>query len=363
MIGRQTRKRMGSMTALRALVVLLALVAVGFAGFWAGQVALEPPEDPLAAEVEPTTYLVQVGSVGRTLTFSAVAEWDLIPAGQNSAGGVVTSIEIEPGDTVDRGDLLYTVDLRPVTVARGEVPMFRTLSQRVTGPDVAQLQQLLADLGHYEGEIDGSFGVSTRTAVRAWQDALDITVDGVVQAGDLIFVPELPVRIALAEFVTIGARLSGGEPVVQVVPSDPDFRIPLASGQAALVPLSADVFVTYPEGVWEARVEAAVEQVESGQLDLFLSGADGDSVCGDKCARWVQLTGRTVFRVEIVVIPETTGPVVPVGAISSGAGNEASVTLTDGTSVPVTVLESANGLAVVDGIDAGTEILLRAREP
>ena len=126
------------------------------------------------------------------------------------------------------------------------------------------------------------------------------------------------------------------------------------------MPLSAQVFVTYPEGVWEARIERAVEQVEFGQLDLFLSGPDGGSVCGDLCADWVQLTDRSDFRAEIVVIPETTGPLVPVGAISSGPGNEAFLTLADGSEVEVTVIESANGVAVVEGIDAGTEIMLRA---
>jgi hypothetical protein len=58
------------------------------------------------------------------------------------------------------------------------------------------------------------------------------------------------------------------------------------------------------------------------------------------------------------VIPETNGPAVPVAAISSGPGNQAYVTAPDGSQLPITVIESSNGLSVVDGIDAGTEILL-----
>ena len=348
------------MTPVRLLASISALVVVGLVGFWAGRVALEPPTDPLDVAVEPTTYLVEVGSVGRSLTFTAVAEWDLRVVGENGAGGVVTSVDVTAGDTVDAGDVIYTVGLRPVVVARGVVPMFRSLALLSKGADVAQLQQLLTDVGVYSGAIDGDFRESTRAAVRDWQESLEFERTGTVLAGDVVFVPELPVRIAPAEELKVGARLAGGEPVMRVVPSEPVFRIPLAVEQAALVPLSAEVFVTYPDGVWDARIERAVEQVEFGQLDLFLSGPDGGSVCGDMCGDWVQLTDRSDFRAEIVVIPDTIGPLVPVGAISAGPGNEAFLTLADGSEVEVTVIESANGVAVVEGIDAGTEIMLRA---
>lgn len=341
-------------------VGLVVLTVVGAIGFWAGRVALEPPTDPLDVDVEPTSYVVDVGSVGRSLTFTAVAEWELVPVGENGAGGVVTSVDVIVGDSVDAGDVIYTVGLRPVVAGRGPVPMFRSLGLRSEGADVAQLQQLLTDVGAYSGPIDGDFGESTRIAVRAWQDSLGLERTGTVLAGDVVFVSELPVRVAPAEELRVGARLSGGEPVMRIVPPHPVFRIPLAVEQAALVPLSAEVFITYTEGVWRARIERAVEQIESGQLDLFLSGADGGSVCGEMCGDWVQLTDRSDFRAEIVVIPETTGPLVPVGAISVGPGNQAFVTLADGSEVEVRVIESANGVAVVDGIDLGTEILLRA---
>jgi hypothetical protein len=53
--------------------------------------------------------------VGRSLTFAAVTEWDLDPAGVGSSVGVVTSIDIAPGAEVAAGDVLLTVDLRPVS--------------------------------------------------------------------------------------------------------------------------------------------------------------------------------------------------------------------------------------------------------
>ena len=350
------------MNPLRLSVLLVVVLAVAAAGYWAGRVALEPPEDPLAETPEPLTYVVDVGTVGRSFTFTAVAEWELVPAGQNSAAGVVTSILVEPGDTVRPGQVIYTVDLRPVVVAQGEVPMFRSLGLRARGVDVAQLQTLLTERGHYTGEIDGVFGSTTRSAVRAWQEALGVEDTGVVEAGDLIFVPSLPARIALAENIAVGARVSGGEPALLLVPDDPVFRIPLAVEQAALVPLSGDVLVEYPQGVWEASIDRAVEVVERGQLNLVLVGRDGSSVCGELCAEWVDLRGRTDFRSEVIAVPETTGPVVPVAAITTDAANQPSVTLTDGTMIPVEIVQSAQGIAVVEGIEPGTEILLPVSE-
>ncbi len=341
-----------------ALVVTVLVAAAAAAGWWAGRVALEPPADPLAEASGPVTYIVEEGSVGRSLTFTAVATWELVPVGRNAAAGVVTSVEIQPGELVDAGDVVYTVDLRPVVVAEGSVPSFRPLARKTEGPDVAQLQTLLTELGFYHDDIDGSFGRSTRTAVKAWQKALGVADTGVVEAGDLVFVPELPARLVVGDPVQLGARLGGGEETVFLVPDDPLFRIPLAVEQRALVPLSADVYVTYPDGVWNARIERATESPEFGQLDLILAGADGGPVCGDVCAEWVDLQKPTDFRADIVVIPEQTGPVVPVAAISTDPGNRAFVTLTDGSMIPVDVVESANGLAVVDGIEAGTELLL-----
>lgn len=213
--------------------------------------------------VEPVTYTVAEGRVGRSLRFAAVAEWELAPLARNAASGVVTTIDVESGQEVSAGERLFSVDLRPVVVAAGVVPSFRDLSLNVRGPDVAQLQSLLTELGFFEGVVDGVFRVGTRTAVREWQLSVGVTVDGVVRLGDVVFVPELPVRVAFAPELVVGASVSGGETLVLAVPSDPLFRVPLSIEQRSLVPLAATVFVTFPEGVWEGRVDRAVESPET----------------------------------------------------------------------------------------------------
>jgi len=55
-----------------------------------------------------------------------------------------------------------------------------TLKLGNTGAEVKQLQQILSNLGYNLGSIDGIFGPKTDSAVRAFQSAHKIVVDGIV---------------------------------------------------------------------------------------------------------------------------------------------------------------------------------------
>lgn len=54
------------------------------------------------------------------------------------------------------------------------------LSRGMTGPQVKTLQRLLNALGYNCGNVDGSFGPKTDTAVRNFQKARGLAVDGIV---------------------------------------------------------------------------------------------------------------------------------------------------------------------------------------
>lgn len=342
-------------------IVVLAAVA----GFWAGRVAMLPPDDPLDSTAEPVTYEVVEQTIGRSLSFAAVAEWEARPLARSWALGVVTSIDFAPGTAVESGDVLFTVDLRPVVVAKGEVPAFRDTQLGDEGPDVAQLQTLLVRLGFLEAEPDEQFGATTDVAVRAWQAALGIEDDGVVRRGDIVFAPVLPARVVATEALTVGAPLGGGEVVVDALAPAPTIVVPLTPEQRDLVPLAGDVVVTYPGGTWQGVIARAAEPLDEGAgiLELILEAASGGPLCGDECTEWIPPLGRTDFGVEIVVVPETTGPVVPVAAIVTDAGGKHTVRLVDGTQVSVEIQASTGGLAVVSGVEPGDVLVLPFTEP
>lgn len=344
---------------------IVAWVAVAAAGFWAGRVALAPPEDPLASDSGPVTYEVIEQTLGQSLQFAAVAEWKAKPLGRAWTAGIVTSVDFASGEAVDVGDVLFTVDLRPVVIATGDVPAFRDLQLGAAGEDVAQLQYMLARMGFLDAEPDGRFGEATLAAVRAWQESLGVEEDGIVRQGDILFTPQLPVRVVATEALEVGAPLAGAEIVVSSLSSDPSVVVPLTIDQRNLVPLSGTVRLTYPDGTWEAVIARAVETSEQGveRLELILEAPGGGPVCGETCAEWIPPQGTTDFPAEIVVVPETTGPVVPVAAIGTDPGGRHSVQLLDGTEVPVEVLASTGGLAVVTGIEAGDVVVLPFGEP
>lgn len=336
------------------------MVAVGAVllavGWWAASVTLEPPENPLT-DAEPILYTVREGSVGRSLRLTAVAEWEFEDLARNASSGVVTSVVVDPGAAVSSGDVLYTVDLRPVVAAKGVVPAFRDMSLRTEGEDVIQLQAFLSGLGFYEGEVDGVFGSGLRSAVKEWQESMGIPSDGVVRLGDVVFVPELPARMVGSGELKVGAPMSGGELVLRRVMDRVQFRIPLAQEQRNLVPLSADVLVSNDDEEWEARISEAVEDETTGVLSLVLESPDGGSVCSPQCQE-VPLNGQTDYPAELQIVPETTGPVIPIAAVETLADGSTVVAGADGSQIPVAILATSDGLAVVEGLRPGAVIVL-----
>jgi peptidoglycan hydrolase-like protein with peptidoglycan-binding domain len=61
-----------------------------------------------------------------------------------------------------------------------QMPPKPELRHGAHGPDVSRLQQLLEDAGHSPGPIDGIFGPRTEAAVRSYQEAKQLNVDGIV---------------------------------------------------------------------------------------------------------------------------------------------------------------------------------------
>ena len=81
-------------------------------------------------------------------------------------------------------DLLYSGSAQPkyVTVsASGDAEEYLLLKQGTSGVEVRKLQGRLAELGYYAGGVDGIYGETTASAVKAFQRANGLSGDG--QAG------------------------------------------------------------------------------------------------------------------------------------------------------------------------------------
>lgn len=336
--------------------IIVALVT----GVVAGTAAFQPPQTEARA-VTVEKYTVSEGAVGRTTTYMAQATWSSRPLGVSAVTGTVTSIAIKSGQQVDAGSTLYTVDLMPVVIAQGEVPSFRDLSNGVEGPDVKQLQKLLKKLGYFWGSSTGTFGDVTEAAVRRWQKALKREETGTVAASSIIFTPTLPVAVQLSSDVTVGSRLNEGMITVKALSSVPTFTVEVSSNSDP-PSVGTEITVTVEDQKWPAVV-ASIDRNDSGDAIAVLSGVDGKPICETQaCAAVPSSAAATTYVATATIVPETTGPLVPVSAIATDASGKAFVSSVEGKRIPVDVVATDGSRCVVSGISEGDVIRLFALE-
>ncbi|MEV2234755.1 peptidoglycan-binding protein [Streptomyces phaeochromogenes] len=176
-------KRLGSRRQLGALVG--AVVLVGAGGWFAGT-QVRSPADAAASRNAPKAGPVTVEVERRSLTATVVATGTVAftsPRPLSLAGSVGTGAVTSPagegaeqrvtkapvaGTKVKEGDVLMTVNGRPVLALAGSVPMYRAMGPGATGDDVKQLQKALRRLGFDPGSAGGTFGQGTATAVTNW---------------------------------------------------------------------------------------------------------------------------------------------------------------------------------------------------
>ena len=140
----------------------------------------------------------------------------------NAAAGTITWLP-KPGDLIEFGTALYAVDHRPIILMEGSLPMYRDIAYKVSdGPDVAQLERNLVNLGYVADEattgnssdltVDHHVTPLTESSIRSWQLSLGLTSTGVVKQGDVVFRPEAvqisELHVALGEVIEAGSVLS-----------------------------------------------------------------------------------------------------------------------------------------------------------
>jgi peptidoglycan hydrolase-like protein with peptidoglycan-binding domain len=331
--------------------ILLAGSGIG----WAAANVFTPAQDVLDS-TRFTHVKVVAGEVGSSINLDTAAEWTPQPVGSNLSAGVITSVSVEAGQEIGSGSTLYTVNLRPVVIAQGMIPSFRPILQGAAGADVAQLQSFLTSLGLYGEEVDGNFDWATSQAVKAWQKGLGLGADGLVQAGDIIYVPNLPARVVLdTEKVKRGDVLSGGEDVVMTLPPAPALSMAVTDMQATLVPVGARVEIAGPVGeAWEGFV-VSQQADEQGGITLVLGGKDGERICGETCGT-IPIIGKSFLRSRVITVEAVAGLTVPSAALLTRADGSVAVIDSDGIEKEVAIVTSARGMSVIDGVNNGTMV-------
>ena len=163
-------------------------------------------EDPAATAADRATVPVE----RRTLTIEETLDGTLGYTGEtqvlNGLAGTLTRLP-ELGAILERGDQLYEVNgkRRPVLLY-GARPAWRAFKPDMSnGADVKQLEENLKALGytHKGFDVDREWDDATTAAVKRWQRANGMTVDGTIAPGEVVFAPgavrvtELPIDVGL----------------------------------------------------------------------------------------------------------------------------------------------------------------------
>lgn len=333
------------------VVVLAAGAALGVA-----LKALLAPSPVVPASPQYALVVADHGTVGRSIRLDVTARRIGGTAVVNAVHGVLTEHLVEQGGTVESGRRLYSVDLRPVVVAAGDVPAFRDLARGIKGSDVRQLQQMLVDVGARTADADGTFGAATQQQVRAWQERVGLPVTGTVPLGQLVFVPRLPGLADWADDVPLGTTLGAGSVIAEVVPDDVTFEMTVPEDQLGLLESGMVVEIT----AGDAELSAVIGKIVRPQDDAEAAVATIEplaqsTVCDGKC-EGIATAGDQILPARVVVLAPTEGIVVPAAALDVGHSGRAQVTLDDGTAVDVTVDAVEGGRAVVSGLEPGARV-------
>ena len=156
---------------IRTFRVVFLLVPAATLVYAAAQFREVPAElDPDPVEVWSPTRTDEIFREGTvTLTLKYEPRTELVGL---DLSGLVTSVSVSAGQPVESGDVLATIEGRPLVALVSERPFYRDLVAGESGEDVRELQMLLGDLGLYESPPDGKYGTRTARAVEQWRAAI-----------------------------------------------------------------------------------------------------------------------------------------------------------------------------------------------
>jgi len=255
---------------LAGAVVLVAAAATG------GVVATSSAKQATAAgqETSVRTAMVERGKLSDQISQSGVLTYRAQPDGSpytvfNRARGTYTKLP-SSGDQVGCGGVLYRVDNQPVALLCGSTPAYRSLSEGDSGPDVAELNANLVDLGYaIRGQLDPtseSFSAATATALQKLQAKLGEDETGSLALGQVVFLPE-SVRIAAVR-AELGASAQPGAQVLSATSNTLEVQLALDPSQQGAVQRGDRAVITLPSNMpVTGRVErlGRIAQVPAGQ--------------------------------------------------------------------------------------------------
>ncbi len=262
------------MNRLIRVVAVAAILAAGAAGGWWLQQSGVAAGGPVATDGgDPTDAAVTTAEVEqRTLTvteeFDAIlgyiAEYEVL----GGLSGTLTWT-VPVGTVVTSGQLLYETDgVHRAAAMYGNRPAWRTMEAGVSnGADVRQLEENLLLLGYTrKGDvIDRHWDSDTTAAVKRWQAAVGVGVDGVIELGEVVFLPEA-IRVTAIP-AQPGSGVGPGGTIMTATSNRRVVSLDLDATDVELVSVGDAITVELPDGTTVDGTVATIGRVAESSID------------------------------------------------------------------------------------------------
>jgi hypothetical protein len=304
----------------------LGLAALALAGCGAAPAATPSTAASTTATVERRN-LVDRESVSGTLGY---ADQGTLPAG---VAGTLTRLP-DPGTVIRRGERLYSVDGKPAAwLLYGSLPAWRDFTPWMSdGEDIRQLERNLKALGYDPGTVDDAWDADTTDAVEAFQEDRDLTEDGTLSRGEVVFrAGETRIGEAKAD---VGDQVAAGRPLAAVSSTARRVSVPIPADRQTLAHRGDHVTVDMPSGRTVRGHITDVGTVATRASDDADATIDVTIALSGKAARGTNLDQAPV-DVDFAVEHRQGVLAVPVKALLARQGGGYAVELPGGRTVSV----------------------------
>jgi len=275
--------------------------------------------------------------------------------------GTITALP-EEGATLDQGDVVAWVDNQPVALLYGDLPAWRAMADEVEGPDVLQLETALTALGFNESEssmtVDDTYTGATQSVVETWQESIGAEDDGVVDLGEVIFLPG-PVRVDTLQ-VKVGDQVSGGTAVFTTSEEEIEISFDLPTSEQDNVEVGDEVEITLPDLSTTSGVVAEVATVATLSEDGGSASFEVVVTMDDTLV--AEGIDQAPVTVEVITDRVDDVTAVPVEALVALAEGGYAVEVEDGPVTRLVAVEPgfyADGLVEVTGdIAPGDQVVV-----
>ena len=347
---------------------ILLVAAVG--GTWAAAGGDSSPKASDTTAAPDATATVERRDLAQHETVNGTLGYGDTRTLYAQAMGTVTALR-KPGTVVERGQALYWVDGKPLTLMYGRVPMWRRLNAATPGgKDIRELERNLVALGYDPDnkiEVDDEWDSATTAAVKRWQKDIGLPRTGSVEPGQIAFLPG-PRRIGQLK-TTVGAALQPGAEVCDTSSTSRVVDVDLDATKQSLVKEGDKVEVELPDGSTVNGWISSVGKVAESQTDPQTGEASDPTIPLEiRLARRVKTGGLDQAPVDVAIQKDRADNVlaVPVSALLALAEGGYAVEVVDpGGSTHLVAVEPglyADGMVEISGrgIKKGMKVVVPA---